>query len=107
MLSPILLLNIVSYLGSLRHAVQNWLRGSNLCLLKAIDDFPTKFISSQHPLDFPATYNDEELDAWVSEVKRWIRVLFLAAKEEEEFNPIIKVQYMLSYWIFLLPSLGI
>ncbi|KAL7150015.1 hypothetical protein ABFS83_05G079800 [Erythranthe nasuta] len=77
--------------GSLRYAVQKWLRGPNMQLLKAIDGFPSNFISNQHPLDSSLfTYDDEELEAWGSEAKRWARVLFLVAEGREHFDPVLK-----------------
>ncbi|KAL0446379.1 UNVERIFIED_CONTAM: hypothetical protein Slati_1765800 [Sesamum latifolium] len=79
-----------NYRGSLRHVVQKWLRGPNLQLLKAIQKFPGNFISCQHPLDSPFTFDDEQLDAWGSEAKRWARILFLVVEDEEHFDPILK-----------------
>ncbi|XP_020547413.1 uncharacterized protein LOC105155957 isoform X2 [Sesamum indicum] len=79
-----------NYRGSLRHVVQKWLRGPNLQLLKAIQKFPWNFISCQHPLDSPFTFDDEQLDAWGSEAKRWARILFLAVEDREHFDPILK-----------------
>ncbi|KAK6146394.1 hypothetical protein DH2020_020263 [Rehmannia glutinosa] len=78
------------YGGSLRYVVQKWLRGPNLKLLKAIDGFPWNFISYQHPLDSLFTYDDEELEAWGSEARRWARVLFLVVEGREHFSPILK-----------------
>ncbi|KAL3834975.1 hypothetical protein ACJIZ3_009711 [Penstemon smallii] len=78
------------YGGSMRLVVQKWLCGPNLQLLKAIGGFPKNFISFQHPLDSLVSFNDEELDAWGSEAKRWARVLFLAVEEEEHLYPVIK-----------------
>ncbi|KAI3453453.1 hypothetical protein Pfo_010116 [Paulownia fortunei] len=78
------------YGGSLRYAVQKWLRSPNLQLLKAIDGFPRNFVSYQHLLDSLFTYDDEELEAWGSEAKRWARVLFLVVEGREHFGPILK-----------------
>ncbi|KAL0326606.1 UNVERIFIED_CONTAM: hypothetical protein Sangu_1738600 [Sesamum angustifolium] len=80
-----------NYRGSLRHVVQKWLRGPNLQLLKAIQKFPGNFISCQHPLDSPFTFDDEQLDAWGSEAKRWARILLLVVEDEEHFDPILKI----------------
>ncbi|KAK4423009.1 putative methyltransferase TARBP1 [Sesamum alatum] len=80
-----------NYRGSLRHVVQKWLRGPNLQLLKAIQKFPGNFISYQHPPDSPFTFDDEQLDAWGSEAKRWARILFLVVEGEENFDPILKI----------------
>lgn len=79
-------------LGSLRQAIQKWLRDPNLQLLKAIDGFPGNFISYQHPIDSSTlTYDDEELEAWGFEAKRWARVLFLVVEGSEHFDLILKV----------------
>ncbi|PIN08693.1 hypothetical protein CDL12_18734 [Handroanthus impetiginosus] len=78
------------YGGSLRDVVQKWLRGANRLLLKAIDGFPRNFISYQHPLDSLFTYDDEELESWGSEAKRWARVLFLVVEGGEHIAPILK-----------------
>ncbi|KAL3619436.1 hypothetical protein CASFOL_037006 [Castilleja foliolosa] len=78
------------YGGSLRYVVQNWLRSPDFGILKAINDFPRKFISYQHPVDSLITYDDEELETWVSEAKRWARVLFLVVEDREHFGSILK-----------------
>ncbi|XP_051144850.1 uncharacterized protein LOC127260880 isoform X3 [Andrographis paniculata] len=78
------------YGGSLRYEVQKWLGNPNLQLLKAIHAFPVNFICYQYQLDSPVTYDDEEINAWESEARRWARVLFLAAKDRLHFDPIIK-----------------
>ncbi|GFP96490.1 hypothetical protein PHJA_001793100 [Phtheirospermum japonicum] len=78
------------YGGSLRYVVQNWLRSPDFGILKAINDFPRNFISYQHPVDLLITYDDEELETWVSEAKRWARVLFLVVEDREHFGSILK-----------------
>ncbi|KAH6767928.1 tRNA/rRNA methyltransferase family protein [Perilla frutescens var. frutescens] len=78
------------YGGSLRYVVQKWLHSLDLQLLKAIDGFPRKFITYKHSLDSCSTFDDEELEAWGSEAKRWARVLFLVVDSMEHFEPILK-----------------
>ncbi|XP_070009091.1 uncharacterized protein [Nicotiana sylvestris] len=86
--------------GSLRSRVQDWLWISsdkpsisdrvqtNLKLLESLIGYQRKLISSCHAIGTSVTYDDEDLDSWGSEAKRWTRVLFLVIKEEEDLNPI-------------------
>ncbi|XP_075102015.1 uncharacterized protein LOC107784157 isoform X3 [Nicotiana tabacum] len=86
--------------GSLRSRVQDWLWMSgdkpsisdrvqtNLKLLESLIGYQRKLISSCHAIGTSVTYDDEDLDSWGSEAKRWTRVLFLVIKEEEDLNPI-------------------
>ncbi|ONI06355.1 hypothetical protein PRUPE_5G055400 [Prunus persica] len=86
--------------GSLRVKLQEWLMGcgkkhcsancfsTEMKLLKSIHDFPNRF-TSRHMVDDSITFDDEDLDAWEFEAKRWARVLFLACKEEYQLIPIL------------------
>ncbi|XP_019190926.1 PREDICTED: uncharacterized protein LOC109185383 isoform X1 [Ipomoea nil] len=85
--------------GSLRLKVQKWLQSfqmhfssnssdTNLQLLRTLICFPPKFISCHSMLHSFITYDDEDLDAWESEAKRWARVLFLVIKGEQDLDPI-------------------
>ncbi|XP_062146057.1 uncharacterized protein LOC133854045 isoform X2 [Alnus glutinosa] len=89
------------YGGSLRVKVQEWLSGcgkkhcsANCCnttevkLLKSLHDFPKRFTSCNYLIDASLTYNDEDLDAWKCEAKRWARVLFLAVKKDHHLIPL-------------------
>lgn len=88
--------------GSLRLKVQEWLGMSvqkpstsdclqtNLKLLESLIGYQRKLISSCHAIDIFVNYDDEDLDSWEAEAKRWTRVLFLVIKEEEDLNPIFK-----------------
>ncbi|XP_057773845.1 uncharacterized protein LOC130993110 isoform X2 [Salvia miltiorrhiza] len=78
------------YGGSLRYVVHKWLRGPDLQLLKAIDGFPGKFLTYHQSQDSDSIFDDEELEAWGSEAKRWARVLFLVVDSTEHFGPILK-----------------
>uniref|UniRef100_A0A2N9GXM7 Uncharacterized protein n=1 Tax=Fagus sylvatica TaxID=28930 RepID=A0A2N9GXM7_FAGSY len=51
-------------------------------LLMSLHDFPKRFTSCHYLVDAVLTYDDEDLEAWEFEAKRWARVLFLAIKEE-------------------------
>ncbi|KAG7955622.1 hypothetical protein I3843_11G082000 [Carya illinoinensis] len=93
---------LTDYGGSLRVKVQEWLLGcgkkhcSSRCynaevkLLKSLHEFPKKFTSCHCVVDDFLIYDDEDLDAWEFEIKRWARVLFLAIKEEHHLMPILK-----------------
>ncbi|KAB5573980.1 hypothetical protein DKX38_001174 [Salix brachista] len=90
------------YGGSLRLKTQEWLLGSamehcnvNCCgaeiqLLKNLQDFPERFTSSQHLVNAFLSLDDEDLDAWESEAKRWARALFLIIKGEHQLAPILR-----------------
>lgn len=86
--------------GSLRERMQEWLSGcgKKLCgatfcsteklVLVSLYDFPERFISHQCSVHF-ITYDDEDLDAWAFEAKRWARVLFLLINDENHVEPIL------------------
>ncbi|XP_043812569.1 uncharacterized protein LOC110629722 isoform X3 [Manihot esculenta] len=88
------------YGGSLRVKMQEWLLGADkehhsshncsakLQLLKSLQEFPEKFSSSQFSDDAFFSFDDEDLDVWESEVKRWARVLFLVMLGEDHLVPI-------------------
>lgn len=82
---------LLSISGSLRHDVKKWLCCHNLQLLTAIDGFPPDFIGYKHPVDSLVTYDDEELNAWEFQAKRWARVLFLVVEDDLHLDPILKV----------------
>lgn len=64
---------------------------TNLKLLESLIGYQRKLISSFHAIDSFVSYDDEDLDSWEAEAKRWTRVLFLVIKEKEDLNPISKV----------------
>ncbi|KAJ6961038.1 hypothetical protein NC652_000044 [Populus alba x Populus x berolinensis] len=53
-------------------------------------DFPERFTSSQYLVDGFLSLDDEDLDAWESESKRWARALFLIIKGEHQLAPILR-----------------
>ncbi|KAL6985886.1 tRNA (guanosine(18)-2'-O)-methyltransferase [Sarracenia purpurea var. burkii] len=89
--------------GSLRLKVQVWLSAcdnkhctSNSCCtveqhLKSLCDFPRSFICCHHSVSISVNYDDEDLDAWAFEAKRWARVLFLVIKEDHYVDPMLTV----------------
>lgn len=84
--------------------MQEWLLGADkehhsshncsakLQLLKSLQEFPEKFTSSQFSDDAFFSFDDEDLDVWESEVKRWARVLFLVMQGEDHLVPIFTVR---------------
>ena len=100
-------------LGSLRVKVHQWLLGcgkkhcdadccsTKMMLLESFYDFPKRFISCHQLVDAFVTYDDEDLDAWGYEAKRWTRVFFLVIKEEQDLVPILKVAFLSSILIML------
>lgn len=70
---------------------------TNLKLLESLIGYQRKLISSCHAIGTSVTYDDEDLDSWGSEAKRWTRVLFLVIKEEEDLNPIFTVCFLYAY----------
>ncbi|EPS74154.1 hypothetical protein M569_00595, partial [Genlisea aurea] len=87
----ILLHEYTGYGGLLGTAVKAWLRGSNFKLLNPIKEFTLNFIHHQPPNGYNFTYDDEELNAWQSEARRWARVLFLVVNSREHMDPILKI----------------
>lgn len=98
--------------GSLRVKVHQWLLGcgkkhcdadccsTKMMLLESFYDFPKRFISCHQLVDAFVTYDDEDLDAWGYEAKRWTRVFFLVIKEEQDLVPILKFIQMYGTKIF-------
>lgn len=84
-------------LGLLRLRVQDWLLqnhqvtssgGIQMQLLESLNEFPERFIIHHCLLQ---NFDDEDLDAWEFEVRRWARVLFLVIKEEHQLAPLMMV----------------
>ncbi|KAK4844740.1 hypothetical protein QYF36_023863 [Acer negundo] len=89
------------YGGSLRAVVQEWLLRcgqphfadcckTQMLLFKSLYVFPNNYTSYLYLDDGFVTYDDEDLDSWEFEAKRWARVLFLVIKEEHQFAPILQ-----------------
>jgi hypothetical protein len=57
----------------------------------SLHDFPKRFTSCHYLVDAVLTYDDEDLEAWEFEAKRWARVLFLAIKEEHHLISLFTV----------------
>lgn len=83
--------------GSLHVRVQDWLLQNHntaycgnvqMKILESVNDFPERFINHPHLVE---NFDDEDLDAWELEVRRWARVLFLVIKEEHQLVPLVTV----------------
>ncbi|KAG2238964.1 hypothetical protein Bca52824_089824 [Brassica carinata] len=81
--------------GSLRKTMLEWLHGCNrstsnsLCtdgtrLLASLYEYLKEFVS-----DHVEGFDDEDLEAWESQTKRWARVLFLTINAEEHLADIL------------------
>ncbi|XAR70547.1 tRNA (guanosine(18)-2'-O)-methyltransferase [Bertholletia excelsa] len=87
--------------GPLRAKVQDWFSSSddkyyasNCCdtanqLLKSVYDFPGSFLGLHQSVSAFVNYDDEDLDAWESEARRWARVVFLLIKDNQCMDPIL------------------
>lgn len=64
-------------------------------ILKNLDSFPTRFINHHHLEDGFITYDDEDLEMWEFEAKRWTRVLFLVIKEEHHLDSTLMVCFLI------------
>lgn len=83
--------------GSLRKMMLEWLQGFNrktsnsFCtdgtrLLASLYEYLKGFVS-----DHVEGFDDEDLEAWESQTKRWARVFFLIINDEEHLTDIIMV----------------
>ncbi|CAH8386786.1 unnamed protein product [Eruca vesicaria subsp. sativa] len=74
--------------GSLRKTMLEWLQGCNRntsnSLLASLDEYLKEFVN-----DHVESYDDEDLEAWESQTKRWARVFFLTVNDEEHLSDII------------------
>ncbi|CAN0842679.1 Probable methyltransferase TARBP1 [Linum grandiflorum] len=87
--------------GAFKARTQEWLLGSStehertsnytteFQLLKSLQELPLKFISRQSSADAALTYDDEDLNAWEAEAKRWARVLFTVVRGEAELESVL------------------
>lgn len=121
---------LIILLGPLRVKVQEWLWAYsenqytsvdqiNVQVLKRLDAFPATFIRHHYLEQGFIIYDDEDLEMWEIEAKRWARMLFLVIKEEHHlyptlmvcllnllYNKIISHLFLFSYCIRLLMNMG-
>ncbi|CAN1160802.1 hypothetical protein LINPERHAP2_LOCUS23568 [Linum perenne] len=65
--------------------------------LKSLKEFPFKFVSGQSSADAVLTCDDEDLNAWEVEAKRWARVLFTVVREEADLAPVLRFGFLLYF----------
>lgn len=90
----------INLLGPLRVKVQEWLWAYNenasvdqinVQVLKRLDAFPATFTRHHYLEHGCINYDDEDLEMWEIEAKRWARLLFLVIKEEHHLYPTMMV----------------
>ncbi|XP_009130801.1 uncharacterized protein LOC103855553 [Brassica rapa] len=81
--------------GSLRKTMLEWLQGCNRNTSDSLCTDGTRLVSSLHEYlkefvsDHVEGFDDEDLEAWESQTKRWARVFFLTVNDEEHLADII------------------
>jgi hypothetical protein len=91
---------IVCPLGPLRVVVQKWFFQKEECspgdtLLSKLIDFSATFVSQKRN-EGSNVFDDEDVDAWEAEARRWARTLLLVTEEEEHLKRIFRVCFFLS-----------
>lgn len=94
------LTTIVCPLGPLRVVVQKWFVQKEECspgdtLLSKLIDFSATFVSQKRN-EGSNVFDDEDVDAWEAEARRWARTLLLVTEEEEHLKRIFRVCFFLS-----------
>ncbi|CAN8324989.1 unnamed protein product [Cochlearia groenlandica] len=81
--------------GSLRRTMLEWLQGCNRKTSNGLCTEDTRLIASLYEYlkvfvsDHVEGFDDEDLEAWESQTKRWARVFFLVMKDEKHLTNII------------------
>ncbi|RID78033.1 hypothetical protein BRARA_A00891 [Brassica rapa] len=81
--------------GSLRKTMLEWLQGCNRNTSDSLCTDGTRLVASLHEYlkefvsDHVEGFDDEDLEAWESQTKRWARVFFLTVNDEEHLADII------------------
>ncbi|KAJ0644526.1 putative tRNA (guanosine(18)-2'-O)-methyltransferase [Helianthus annuus] len=85
--------DFLNYGGLLREKVQEWIRGyerkafNGVKLMKKLNEFPISFIKhNNHPTSDIVNYDDEDLETWELQAKRWAQTLFLIIQEEHQLD---------------------
>ncbi|XP_029120003.1 uncharacterized protein [Elaeis guineensis] len=87
--------------GPLRGMVQQWLTqtddkhsvDSGIHVLKNLISFPTSFIKHKQPPGTLVSFDDEDVNAWGDEARRWARVLLLVVTKEQQLEPVLTFLY--------------
>uniref|UniRef100_A0A804LBT9 tRNA/rRNA methyltransferase (SpoU) family protein n=1 Tax=Zea mays TaxID=4577 RepID=A0A804LBT9_MAIZE len=82
------------YIGPLRVVVQKWFFQKEECspgdtLLSKLIDFSATFVSQKRN-EGSNVFDDEDVDAWEAEARRWARTLLLVTEEEEHLKRIFR-----------------
>lgn len=92
--------------------VQQWLTqnddkhsaDSGIHVLKNLISFPTSFIKHKQLHGTLVSFDDEDVNAWGAEARRWARVLLLVITKEQQLEPIAMVGLLLDmYMIIVVP----
>ncbi|XP_038975509.1 uncharacterized protein LOC103710780 [Phoenix dactylifera] len=83
--------------GPLRRMVQQWLTQTNdkhsvdseIHVLKNLISFPTSFIKHKQSPGTLVSFDDEDVNAWGAEARRWARILLLVITKEQQLEPIL------------------
>lgn len=70
-----------------------------MCILRGLHDFPKRFINRHYMVE---TFDDEDLQAWEFQTRRWARVLFPYIKEEQHLDPIFMVGIIVLFQLVLI-----
>lgn len=102
--SPSVLLLLYILVGPLRVIVQEWFVQKKGCspgntLLSKLIDFPTTFMKHNKQDQGSNLFDDEDVNAWEAEARRWARTLFLVTSDEQHLKRILGV--CLSYHLLL------
>lgn len=90
----------------MRAVVQKWFVQKEECsagntLLSKLIDFPATFVS-QNQNEGLNVFDDEDVDAWEAEARRWARTLLLVASVEEHLKRIFGVCISCHLLVYLL-----
>ncbi|PUZ43320.1 hypothetical protein GQ55_9G652300 [Panicum hallii var. hallii] len=82
------------YFGPLRAIVQEWFVQKKECspgstLLSKLIDFPTTFMKHNKQDQGSNLFDDEDVNAWEAEARRWARTLFLVTSDEQHLKRIL------------------
>lgn len=82
----------------MRRKIQGWFSriktndGNDSEVMRNIYNFPIKFVKHQHVLHNPVSFDDEDLNAWVFETQRWVRIFFLTLTDTDQLENLLMVR---------------
>lgn len=94
--NPWLLLLLYILVGPLRVIVQEWFVQKKECspgntLLSKLLDFPTTFVKHSKQDQGSNLFDDEDVNAWEAEARRWARTLLLVTSDVQHLKRILGV----------------